>query len=349
MLSPTQLTTREDAVSGALARGLLSMADAARAPHAVKAPLEDALADAPHGAPIPADAEWSFWEAAAREPLLRDLAVIGPGGVEEGTFGELELALRSAPDVRSALSTLADASDVLHGVPIFHLVPREDGSAAFVYESAHTRKRDAGNLAAEVALATVVEAMRRVAGDRHVSPVSAWLMGRPMARLSSLSRSLSCPVETGAVMDRLELERSVLDHPLPDADKRIHELARRVISLERRERCRSHPSIALRRALVEAVLRGEPTLEGLADAMSMRPRALRGRLAAEELGLRELVDDARRRAAEHLLLSGSSPTDVHAKLGYSDLPSFRRACRRWWGMGPRARRALLHATPRALA
>ncbi len=343
------LSTREDGISATLARGLVSLATAGGAPPKVISPLADALADAPLDAPVSGEVEWQFWEAAAGERSLRDLAISGPEGVPEGTFGELELALRSAPDVRGALSTLADASDVLHGVPIFHLVSREDGSGAFVYESAHTRRRDAGALAAEVALATVVEAIRRVVGDREVSPISAWLIGRPMARVSSLARALRCPVETGAAMDRIELDRAALDLALPEADARVHGLAHRVITLERRERSRAQPSMALRRTLVAAVLRGEPTLEGLADAMSMRPRALRGRLAAEELGLRELVDDARRRAADHLLLSGSSPTEVHDVLGYSDLPSFRRACRRWWGMGPRARRALLHARPARVA
>lgn len=338
------LIERQETVSPTVARGLLSIADAVRVPRVVTAPRE-AFTDAPVGA-LTLDTADALLDLAAREPLLRQLTV-GADDTRDGAFAELELALRSSATVREALATLADASDVLHGVPIFHLVRRDDGSGAFVYESADTRGRDAGALAADVALAGVVEAIRRISGDRHASPTGAWLVGRPITRLSGLSQALRCPIETGAVLDRIELDRALLDLPLPEADTRVHALARRVISLERRERSRDQPSMALRRALVEAVLRGEPTLEGLAAVMAMRPRALRDRLAAEDLGLRGLVDDARRRAAEHLLLSGASPTDVHARLGYSDLPSFRRACRRWWGMGPRARRALLARSPRA--
>lgn len=330
------MATLAPVISRTLANGLASMAHAAGAPANVLDPLEKSLALG--GETVPAEGEWAFWEAAAKS--ARNLPTDGPAQMLEGTWSDLELGLHAAATVREALETLADASDVLHGVKVFFLVPRPDG-AALVYESPHTRRRAPGALAAELALSTVVETIRRITGDRHVAPRRAFLVGEPVARTSALARTLGCPVEVGATIDRLELDRELLDMPLPGAEPRVHRLALRVIELERRELARNQPSFGVRRALDQAALSGEPAVETLAATLQLTPRALRERLAREELNVRELVDAARRRSAEHLLLSGCSPTEVQLKLNYSDLASFRRACRRWWGMGPRARRTLL--------
>lgn len=327
-------------VSRTLAEGLSAMAHAASAPSKVVEPLQAALAHP--GPAVPAEGEWAFWELAAKS--ARDLPTEGPPNMPSGSWAELEMGLHAATNVRAALEMLANASDVLHGVKVFFLVPRADGDAAFVYESPHTRRRAPGALAAELALSTVVETLRRITGDRHVAPRRAYFVGETVARRDALARTLGCPVEPGATIDRLELSRELLEMPLPGAEPRVHRLALRVLELERRELARSLPSFGVRRVLEDAALDGEPALDTLATAVHLTPRALRERLAREELNVRELVDDARRRAAQHLLLSGASPTEAQARLGYSDLASFRRACRRWWGMGPRARRALLLGT-----
>lgn len=244
---------------------------------------------------------------------------------------DVDLAVRSAADVREALRTLADASDVLFGAPTFHFVERSDGTAAILFEP-H------GGLRAEHVLGGVLDAMRRVSHDPSLQPRRVSLVAS-----APTERVFGSALEHDACVDRLDFDQDALARPLLEADPRVHWLARRVVALQRRERERTRPSMALRRALAAAVLEGEPTLDTLAARLSVRPRVLRERLATENSSWRVLIDEARRRAAENLLLAGETPTAVQERLGYGDLPSFRRACRRWWGMGPRARRARLRS------
>jgi AraC-like DNA-binding protein len=340
-------THQVELISGTLASGLVELANKAGAPRAVTKPLTDALEASgpvpPSDAVVPAEAEWEFWERAAREDSLKELSA-SVEQIKEGTWGDIELAVSSAPDVRRALETLSSTSDLLHGAEVFHLVTKDDGSAALIYESPHTRAREPGALAAEVALAMAVELIRRLVGDKNAAPQAAWLAGRAQARISTLNAGMRCPVHVGAVHDRLDLSAQLLAEPVKTADARIHALALRVIDFQRRARAQQQTSYGVRRALVDVLLAGDPVVDGLASKLGLRPRALKARLAREETNLRELVDVSRRRAAEHLLLSGATPTATQERLGYSDLASFRRACRRWWGVGPQARRALLRAS-----
>lgn len=170
------------------------------------------------------------------------------------------------------------------------------------------------------------------------------LRGGPHARLGSLASALACPVHTDAATDRLELEAAFLDLPLRTADARVHGIALRLSELERARIRAASTTLATRAALRQLVVEPPPgltQLEALAQALELRPRTLQARLAREGVQLRALVDDARRLAAEHLLLAERSPGAVQRALGYGDAGSFRRACRRWWGSGPLARRLLL--------
>ena len=161
-------TQQVELISGTLASGLVELAQHAGAPRSVTKPLTDALQASgpipPSDAALPAEAEWEFWERAAREDSLKELSA-SVEQIKEGTWGDIELAVSSAPDVRRALETLSSTSDLLHGTEVFHLVPKNDGSAALIYESPHTRGREPGALAAEVALAMAVELIRRLVGD----------------------------------------------------------------------------------------------------------------------------------------------------------------------------------------
>jgi AraC-like DNA-binding protein len=323
-----------------VARGLVELVDAWGAAPEIAASLRDAL-DAGDESWLPARVEDEFWDAASDEAALRDFAVLATPAAPPGSFGAVELAALSAPDVRHALRTLASTSDVLHGTPIFDLAEREDGSAALVYRCPHDRASAGGAMAAEMALSSAVELLRRATAEDEAAPLGAYLIGEPHARPRVVAQALRCPVHTCAVVDRLELSPELLDTPSSAYDPRAHRLAMRLVALERARALPRWTSAAARGVVRGAVESGVPVLDEIARASGLSPRATRMRLAEDATKLRALVDDARRAVADRMLLSGASPTEIHRALGYADLASLRRACRRWWGMGPLARAELL--------
>lgn len=89
---------------------------------------------------------------------------------------------------------------------------------------------------------------------------------------------------------------------------------------------------------------GPPTIEEVAKALHVSPRTLKRRLAELGTTFSELRDDQRRQRALLLLDNKSlSISDVATRLGYTELPNFTRAFRKWTGMTPAAYRGV---TPR---
>lgn len=91
--------------------------------------------------------------------------------------------------------------------------------------------------------------------------------------------------------------------------------------------------------------RTPPTLDDMAQRLNLSVRTLHRRLSDAQVGYQQLVDDARKSRAAHLLASGRQGIDAIATaLGFANPASFVRAYRRWYGVTPGAsRRRGLHA------
>ena len=95
----------------------------------------------------------------------------------------------------------------------------------------------------------------------------------------------------------------------------------------------------VRRALVEELRLGEPTLPRLAARLRMSERTLQRRLSAEGTTMQAMLDDARseislRRLAE----SKQSIAEISFLLGFAEVRAFHRAFKRWTGSTPAAYR-----------
>jgi AraC-like DNA-binding protein len=133
---------------------------------------------------------------------------------------------------------------------------------------------------------------------------------------------------------RLVFPTSVLDFPLTTADPVAMQLAR--------EQCERELA-----ALVDAGLPGRvraalashgdeaPSLEVIARELRMSARTLKRKLAEHGTTFSAIRDDMRRQRALLLLDNRSlSIGEIAAKLGYSELPNFTRAFRKWTGQTP---------------
>lgn len=85
-----------------------------------------------------------------------------------------------------------------------------------------------------------------------------------------------------------------------------------------------------------------PSLREVAAALRLSPRTLVRRLSERRTTFRALLAHHRRaRGIELLAQQNLTVADIAARLGYDEPTNFARACRRWFGLSPRAYRAAL--------
>jgi AraC-like DNA-binding protein len=151
---------------------------------------------------------------------------------------------------------------------------------------------------------------------------------------SRYTRLARCPVRFGQHQTGVLLRASVLDFPLPAADKGRHDLAlARLLSV----RHGTPPSLSahVRHLLRPFLLMGHAGMTNVADRLGMHPRAMRRRLRVEGTTFEAIRDEVRQVAAKELLRLGDlSIADISATLDYSTPSSFVHAFRRWTGTSP---------------
>lgn len=72
----------------------------------------------------------------------------------------------------------------------------------------------------------------------------------------------------------------------------------------------------------------------IAERLGLSVATLRRRLAEEGVNFREIASQVHRRQAEAMLQTDRPFVDIAVELGFSDERSFRRACKKWFGMPP---------------
>ncbi len=92
---------------------------------------------------------------------------------------------------------------------------------------------------------------------------------------------------------------------------------------------------AVRAVIYRQLADGEPSLEGVAEALGLSARSLSKRLVAQSLRFPEILDRLRQSLAEIYLQDASlSLTEIALLLGFAESSSFSRAFRRWRGVSP---------------
>jgi AraC-like DNA-binding protein len=136
---------------------------------------------------------------------------------------------------------------------------------------------------------------------------------------------------------RLVFSSSALDLRLRSADAVATRLAREQCERELAEVVDASLPSRIRSMLAQAD--GTIPLEDVAKELRMSPRTIKRKLADRGTTFSEIRDDLRRQRALLLLDNRElSIGDVAARLGYSELPNFTRAFRKWTGKTPLAYR-----------
>ncbi|GAB3768644.1 AraC family transcriptional regulator [Spirosoma horti] len=143
-------------------------------------------------------------------------------------------------------------------------------------------------------------------------------------------------VQFGTPYSALRLSAAVLALPIPSADPQLLALLEphAAALLARLNELRALPD-RVRHELLRLLVQSEPTLDAVAEALSLSPRILQRQLRQDGHSYQQLLDGVRRELAErHLRDHILSIKDISFLLGFAEPSVFVRAFRRWTGQTP---------------
>jgi AraC-like DNA-binding protein len=146
----------------------------------------------------------------------------------------------------------------------------------------------------------------------------------------------------GSPLDQIVLDAGLLEQPFALHSRSGLMAAKRQCDAHLSLRGQNEPLSSRVRTLLGTRGAGFPSLVQAADLLSVSPRTLRRRLAAERACYSELLKEARMLEAVRLLRDPSlSIADIAQRLGYRDDSNFGRAFRRWARHSPTTARRTL--------
>lgn len=269
-----------------------------------------------------------------------DLGLRAAMAMNEGDYGALEYAARSAANVGEAISVFGRFMRLVNDALDFRL--ELEGDKAIVHlDSRVVLPRSAADF--QSAAFQVAERRYRPA-DLH--PEYEVLFTHEAPAKLDVYREVFGPgqVRFSAPFNGFVFDRSYLQVPLPTADRKLHALLQRHAELLLAELPKAESvTERVRGLLAKQLSGGNPSVEQVASELHVSPRTLGRKLEHEGTTFKELLDDLRRRLA--LRYVGGHDlglSEIAFLLGFSQTAAFHRAFKRWTGQTPldyrRARR-----------
>jgi AraC-like DNA-binding protein len=149
-------------------------------------------------------------------------------------------------------------------------------------------------------------------------------------------RVLGCPVEPLASSNAITVPRDMWRLTLRRRDPVLRQmLEEQANDILARLPARCGLAFEVQRVLAARIAGGDTQIGAIARQLGVSVRTLQRRLAAEGVSYQELLDDARKEAAERYMTgSGFAICEIAYLLGFSEPAPFHRAFKRWYGMTP---------------
>lgn len=285
------------------------------------------------------------WEVAQR--LLRwseeatgvdDLGLRAALHATPGTLDLPEYAARSKPTLQDAYECIARLFPLMSDVG--ELVWEVDGDRASL--TLHTPQTLIQHSATpDFTLALMTLTGRRFTGMESFAPREVHLARSAPRNPSRHQELFRAPVRFGMGLNRLLFHADSLRLPLQQADSHLSQLLDRVAQQLLRDTART-PTLTERvRALVaQRTGTGRASAKDIAQELGMVQRTLHRHLAQDGVTFRQLSDEVRRHLAlTYLDERRLALSEIAGLLGFSGVPAFHRAFKRWTGMTPAAFRA----------
>ncbi|APR82826.1 Transcriptional regulator, AraC family protein [Minicystis rosea] len=280
------------------------------------------------------------WAEALRSSGDPTLALRIAEATPPGAFGIVEYVCRSAATLRDALAQWCRYLRILDDAVEVGLVDVGSQTALRVI----TESEAPAPASHELCFALVVQVARATLA-RPLSIVEVRFTHRASEPQAARHRAFfGAPVRFGAPHTELVFDRDVLAAPLATADPNLLEI---LLPAAEQKRARPSPQALLtdqvRRALRAALCNDDAQLDMVAKRLGLTGRSLQRRLRDEGTSFQMVRDEMRRELADRYLGEGLSFAEISFLLGFSEPSAFFRAFKRWTGLTPFERRAILAA------
>lgn len=186
----------------------------------------------------------------------------------------------------------------------------------------------------EAAFAGWVEFGRWITGNVS-HPTCIEFAHQAQAPVAVYEAFFHCPVYFERPRHAVHVSAPLLSRPLAASNPHVshlmrEELQRRVARYAKGEQF----MVRLVQAIEACLADGTPSLDQVAQAMSLAPRQLRAQASEAGTTLVNEVDAVRQRLTRQYLAASMPLAEISQRLGYSEQSAFSRACVRWFGVSP---------------
>lgn len=295
---------------------------------------------------VPDQAVAAVLELAAHRLRCPDLGLRISGRQDLDMLGPLALAIRNSPTLAEVMECTTRYLFVHAPSLRIHLIPDPYGDENVVALWYEVRSGDGPTLpqSTDLGLGFVHRAIRRlVTGPYGLRSVE--LPYRPLATTAVYERFFGAPVRVARPAALLRMPRELQNRPLTGGDETLHGLAMAFLAAQTAgDGTATAPRV--RTAVRQLLGTVEPGITTVADLLTIHPRTLQRRLAAENTSFATILDEVRRERAYHYLTTTTMPLgQITSLLGLAEQATLTRCCRRWWHETPSALRRRSAAMP----
>jgi AraC-like DNA-binding protein len=238
----------------------------------------------------------------------------------------------------SACSTIAEAFGLSdrYGRLIGNLIrakPRiRPGAIEFVFYTAPLSPRMSRHCF-DTVFSSLVRLVRELSG-RPISPLAVRFQAPEPVSRAEYERIFRCPLSFGDRENALRYDLSLASLPIAQANPSLRDhfesYARRLLNQLEAPSLADDVAVALSRLIPQ----GKATIKTVAAEFGLSPRRLQERLAEEARPYRSILDRTREALARGYLRDGLPVAEAAFLVGFADESSFRRAFKKWTGVGP---------------
>ena len=284
---------------------------------------------------VPVKAVVALLEYAATQLDCPDLGLRVAARQDIGTLGPLALAVQASATAGEALDYITRYLFVHSRTVTLTIVPdpyHAKGVAALRYDIGDNPVTNQG---IDLGMGFVHRAITELVGGPY-GLHSVDLPHHPRAPIATYESFFGAPVRIDRAVAMLRLPARLHNQPLKSGGNvHLRQLAEAFLA----EQLPDHNPRAMAprvRAAIQQTLGTAPVnIVTVAAMLSIHPRTLQRRLAAETTSFATLLDDVRRHAARRYLTGTDMPlTQVAGLLGFSEQAALTHSCRRWWSATP---------------
>ncbi len=264
-----------------------------------------------------------------------------------GVLGQLAVLFQHASTLGEALQ-LASRYIFVHS-PAVHLdvCPVADAAQlvdlTFSLDIPHLPHRAQTH---ELSLGLMVNGIMAV-GQGLVRPLQVRLPHAQLGPARSYQATMGCDCVFDAPAAAVRMEAAALQQVLPEHNAQLQQFAQNYLDQQFGDPAQ-HFGDRIRSMVRRFLSSGMGNQSDIARALSINPRTLQRRLAAEGLYFEDIVDEMRKQQLQDLLGQMDAPPliQIAMMLGYTESSTLNRSCQRWFDCTPATLRERLLARKR---